>query len=115
MENAEEVNSYVKESMRKRRDLFVSTYHSLFPILIEKIKSALYAFVPLSSMGVQNMTDSIAFSELLIASDNIAVLPGTAFGVDGYVRFAFSESEENIYQALHVLKQAINRLVGETS
>lgn len=115
LENAEEVNSYVKESMRKRRDVFVSTYHSLFPIPIEKINSALYAFVPLSSMGVQNMTDSVAFSEMLISSDNIALVPGTAFGVDGYVRFAFSESEENIHQGLHVLKQAINRLVGETS
>lgn len=115
LENAEEVNSYVKESMRKRKDLFVSSYHSLFPTPIEKIKSALYAFVPLSSMGVQNMTDSVAFSELLIASDNIALVPGTAFGVDGYVRFAFSEQEENIHQGLHVLKHAINRLVGETS
>jgi aspartate aminotransferase len=66
-------------------------------------------------MGAQNMTDSVAFSELLIASDNIALIPGTAFGVDGHVRFAFSESEEDIYQVLHVLKQAINRLVGETS
>lgn len=61
------------------------------------------------------MTDSVAFCEQLIASDNIALVSGTAFGVDGYVRFAFSESEEDINQALHVLKQAINRLIGETS
>lgn len=114
LENAEEVNSYVKESMRKRRDLFVSTYHSLFPIPIEKIKSALYAFVPLSSMGIPNVTDSVAFSEQLMACDNIALVPGAAFGVDGYVRFAFSEPEEDIHQALHVLKQAINRLGSET-
>jgi len=113
LENAEEVNSYVKGAMRKRRDLFVSTYHSLFPVPIENIQSALYAFVPLTSMGIQNMTDSVMFSERLIASDNIALVPGTAFGVDGYVRFAFSESEEAIYQALHVLKQAVNRIVGE--
>jgi hypothetical protein len=36
-----------------------------------------------------------------------ALIPGTAFGV--------LQSEEDIYQALHVLKQAINRLVGEKS
>jgi len=115
LENAEEVNFYVKDSMRKRRDLFISTYHSLFPIPIEKIKSALYAFVPLASMGIPHMTDSVAFSEQLIASDNIALVPGSAFGVDGYVRFAFSEPEEAIHLALHVLKQAISRLVGGKS
>lgn len=115
LENAEEVNSYVKEAIRKRRDLFLSTYHALFPIPIEKIKSALYAFVPLDSMGMQKTTDSIAFCEQLIVSDNIALVPGTAFGVEGHVRFAFSGSEEDIYQALHVLKQAVNRLVGDKS
>lgn len=113
LENAEEVNSYVKNSMRRRRDLFTSTYNSLFPIPINKIKSALYAFVPLSSMGIQHMTDSATFAKQLITRDNIALVPGSAFGVDGYVRFAFSELEEDIHQALHILKQAVNRIIGE--
>lgn len=113
LENAEEVNTYVRNSMQKRRNLFTNTFHSLFPIAIEKIKSALYAFVSLSSLGIHNMTDSVAFSQWLIDSYNIAVVPGTAFGVEAYVRFAFSESEEDIYQGLHLLKQAISRLNGE--
>lgn len=112
LENADEVNSYVKESMRKRRDLFVNTFHSLFSNPIEKISSALYAFVPISSMGIDHINDSIAFSELM-ASHNVVLVPGTAFGVDRYVRFAFSETEEHLQQALYMLKQAINRIVGE--
>jgi len=115
LENSEEVNSYVKKSMRARRDVFVNTYNSLFPIPIEQVKSALYVFIPLSSMGIYKKIDSVTFTELLISSDNIALVPGTAFGVDGYVRFAFSEPEEDIYQGLQALKDAINRLVGESS
>ena len=108
LENAEEVNSYVKEAMRKRRDVFINTYDSLFPFPIGKIPSALYAFAPLSGLGIQKTTDSAPLSERLITHHNIALVPGSAFGVEGYLRFAFSESEEDIYQGLHVLKQVMS-------
>lgn len=113
LENAELVSSYVHEAMRKRREMFLQTYNSLFPSSIKAIESALYAFVPITSLGVRNHSDSVAFCEQLIASDNIALVPGTAFGADGYVRFAFSEPEENIHQALHMLHRAISRSLGE--
>ncbi len=112
LENADEVSSYVRESMKKRRDLFIKTFNTLFPGPIEEIKSALYAFVPLNSLGIHNISDSIAFCEQMMTSDNIALVPGCAFGVDGYVRFAFSETEDEIYQALQVLNQAIDNLIG---
>lgn len=108
LENADAVNSYVKEAMRKRRDLFINTYNSLFPIPIEKIPSAIYAFVPLNSMKIYDITDSAAFCEQMITSNNIALVPGIAFGIEGYIRFAFSETEEQIVQGLHQLKQACN-------
>lgn len=107
LENAQEVNFYVKNAMRKRRDLFITTYNSLFSLPIREIRSALYAFVPLNSLGIQNTTHSVAFCEKVMASANIALVPGSAFGVEGYVRFAFSESEEDIYKGLHLLKQVV--------
>lgn len=112
MENNIEVNNYVKEAMRQRRDLFVDTFNSLFPTHIERPKSALYAFVPLSSMGIHHISNSALSCEKLIATDNIALVPGSAFGAEGYIRFAFTESEENIYRGLHHLQQAVYRLVG---
>lgn len=110
LEKFQEVNAYVKEAMNERRDVFVRTFNSLFQNPLSEIKSALYAFVSLNSMGIQCSHDSVRFCEKLIASDNIALVPGTAFGVEGYVRFAFSESEEEIAQGLHALKQALDRL-----
>jgi len=104
LEHAEEVNCYVREKMKQRRDLFVRTYNSLFPIQIEAIPSALYAFVSLPSMGVLHTADSAAFCEQMIASHNIAMVPGAAFGAEGYVRFAYSESEEEIVQGLRALQ-----------
>lgn len=115
LENAEEVSSYVKESMESRKVMFTNTYNSLFSTPIEIIKSALYAFVPLTSLGIRYTANSEEFCGRLIASDNVALVPGAAFGVDGYVRFAFSGLEEDIHQGLHVLKQAIWRSIGENS
>lgn len=109
LEHADEVNRYVRERMKQRRDLFVQTYNSIFPIPIESVPSALYAFVPLTSMGINDASDSAAFCEQIIAADNIAMVPGSAFGAEGYVRFAFSETEEEIVQALHALHQSISR------
>lgn len=110
LENAEEVNKYVKDAMKNRRDLFVNTYNSLFAQPVDLVKSALYAFVSMASMGVRE-TNSAKFCEKLIASDNIALVPGIAFGKEGYVRFAYSETEEEIHQALHVLYKAVNGLL----
>lgn len=112
LENAEAVNSYVKASMKKRRDLFSQTFNSLYPKPLQPIPSALYAFVPLASLGLLHSNDSSAFCEQMIASANIALVPGTAFGVDGHVRFAFSETESDIVEALHLLKKAIEEVCG---
>lgn len=108
--NASEVNAYVKESMRKKRDLFIATFNALFPVPLPNIPATLYAFVPLSSMGVPSGLDSTHFCEKIIASHNVALVPGIAFGVEGHVRFAFSESEKDIKQGLEALKLAISIL-----
>lgn len=110
LENADEVNAYVNSAMRKRRDLFFNTFRSLFPGPVAPVQSALYAFVPLSSMGIHHTRDSVAVAERLMVADNIALIPGKAFGLEGYVRFTFADVEENIEQGLRALRQAIERL-----
>lgn len=113
--NADEVNAYVNSAMRKRRDAFLNTFRTLFPGPVGTIQSALYAFIPLSSMGISHTHDSTSFAQQLVAADNIALIPGKAFGQEGYVRFAFADEEAAIEQGLHALKQATVRLAGELS
>lgn len=113
LENADLVNSYVKEAMKIRRDLFMETYKNLFSTPIGEIKSALYAFPSLESMGIKEMS-SADLCHNLIDSFNIALVPGCAFGKEGYLRLAFSELEDHIYQGLHQLQRAISTL-GEVA
>lgn len=102
LEHYEEVNGYVKQAMQKRRDCFYDTFDKLFTKL-ERPQSGIYAFVPLTLFGKKGETTSIAFCERAIDEANVAIVPGLYFGSEGFVRFAFSDTEESIAQGLLAL------------
>ncbi|MEK7771346.1 MAG: aminotransferase class I/II-fold pyridoxal phosphate-dependent enzyme, partial [Pseudomonadota bacterium] len=53
---------------------------------------------------VQN---DIAFSEYLLENAGVAVVPGSAFGCEGYMRLSFATSMENLKQALSRIKNLL--------
>lgn len=54
-----------------------------------------------------NTQDDIAYSEYLLVNAGVAVVPGSAFGCDGYVRLSFATSMENLKQALSRIKNVL--------
>lgn len=102
IENFDEVNSYVADAMKKRRDIFYTQFKKLFSLELEKPKSAIYAFIPLS---IFSKDDSIPFCHQAIDQAHVALVPGIYFGKEGYIRFAFSDTEENIVLGLQSLAQ----------
>lgn len=104
--NHREINSLVRQTMQQRRDLFIDTFNSLFQCHLEKPPAALYAFIPLS-IFCRSMT-SDAFCTELMTKHNIACVPGTAFGQEGYLRMAFSEKEDILREGLLALREAIH-------
>jgi aspartate aminotransferase len=101
LEQADAVVEYVKSAMRTRRDLFVKTYNELFPLKIESPPSAIYAWAPIAEK------DSVKFCERAMQEANVAIVPGIAFGVEGYIRFAFSGVEEEIVGGLNALRKIL--------
>lgn len=101
-ENFPEVNTYVKDTLRKRRDLFVETFEQVFKLPMEKPDSALYIFTSLESLGAEG-TDCVKYCERMLEERNVAIVPGLAFGMEGYVRFAFGEPESEIQNGLIAL------------
>ncbi len=55
-------------------------------------------------IGVQN---DIVFSEYLLENAGVAVVPGSAFGCEGYMRLSFATSLENLQQALSRIKNLL--------
>jgi aspartate aminotransferase len=49
----------------------------------------------------------IAFSEYLLESADVAVVPGSAFGAEGYIRLSFATSQANLEKALARITAAL--------
>jgi aspartate aminotransferase len=89
------IAAYVREAMEKRRNIFFETYNRLFGTNIKPPPSALYYFAKMDNV------------EEILTKAHVALVPGIAFGVEGYARFAYSESEEEIVQGLEELHSKI--------
>ncbi|MFN0241523.1 MAG: pyridoxal phosphate-dependent aminotransferase [Planctomycetota bacterium] len=61
-------------------------------------RGAFYAFPDVASYLDERGSDG--FCEDLLEEQNVAVVPGSAFGVDDHVRFSYATSVENIRKAL---------------
>lgn len=55
-------------------------------------------------ISVQN---DIAFSEYLLENAGVAIVPGSAFGCEGYMRLSFATSLQNLQQALSRIKSLL--------
>jgi aspartate aminotransferase len=55
---------------------------------------------------IEQGTD-VAFSEYLLESADVAVVPGSAFGAEGYIRLSFATSQANLEKALKRITQAM--------
>ena len=106
LKNAEEVMREMQNIMQKRRDLFIKTFNQLFACNIPKPASAIYAFIPLSAFGIQG-NNCTQVAEAWIKDVGVACVPGSAFGMPGYIRFAFTESEEVLVEGLKALRKVI--------
>lgn len=80
-----------------------------------KSEGAFYAFADarkaidnLHKKGIINQKNDLAFSEYLLEQAGVAIVPGSAFGSEGYMRLSFATSLDNLEQALGRIKQALN-------
>ncbi len=62
----------------------------------------------LHNKGSLNTQTDIAFSEFLLEQAGVAVVPGSAFGNEGYMRLSFATSMQNLSMALERIKKAVN-------
>lgn len=105
LEKRKEVSGLIQEEIRKRRDLFLLEFTQRFGVSLQAPVSSMYVFVSLKDLGIDSM-DSVWFCEEVLKKGNVSCIPGIAFGQQGYVRFAFSESEKNIQAGIEALQKA---------
>jgi aspartate aminotransferase len=65
------------------------------------------AIATLHQKGVISAATDIAFAEYLLVQAGVAVVPGSAFGSEGYVRLSFATSMENLQNAITRIAKAL--------
>ena len=100
------------EEFTKRRDYIVSELNSMDGISCITPGGAFYVFPNIKelfgrSFGGKQIEDSVNFSYYLLEKGHIAVVPGQAFGAEGYMRISFATSMDNIVEGMKRLKGAL--------
>ena len=65
------------------------------------------AIMSLLSRKIIDAPTDIAFSEYLLNQADVAVVPGSAFGAEGYIRLSFATSQSNLEKALSRITAAL--------
>ena len=90
---------------RKRRDVIVDGMNKIDGITCLKPEGAFYVFPNITGTGLT----SDQFADLALYEAGVAALAGTAFGTngEGYARFSYANSIENIQTALANIEKAL--------
>ncbi len=93
-------------SFKKRRDFVVTSLNNIKGLSCLKPEGAFYVFPSCKKLlgkKTKIKTDK-EFVEKLLESAEVAVVQGSAFGLDGYFRISYATSMENLKKAMERIK-----------
>jgi aspartate aminotransferase len=93
---------------RRRHDFLVPALNEIPGIECRPGEGTFYAFPNIAgSLDRLGLTDDLQFCEYLLDQADLALVPGTAFGAPGYVRFSFACSMNDLETAVSRLEDAV--------
>jgi aspartate aminotransferase len=104
------------ESMRKefekRRDYIVDRLNAIPAIKCRKPQGAFYVFPNIKELlgktfNGKTINTDLELSDYLLNEAKTAVVPGTAFGAEGYIRLSYATSIENIKSGMDRLESIL--------
>ncbi|MEA3315542.1 MAG: pyridoxal phosphate-dependent aminotransferase [Campylobacterota bacterium] len=97
------------ETMRvefeKRRDLAVDLINNINGLSVVKPDGAFYLFINIKEIT----NDSMKFSKELLEKVGVAIVPGVAFGLEGYFRLSFATDENTIRDGISRIAKFVNK------
>ena len=101
-------------AFKERHTFVVNAFNNIEGLDCIKAQGAFYSF-PYAKNAIESLyrkskiksNDDIAFSDYLLDTKGVAIVPGSAFGSEGYFRISFATSMDNLREALLRIKEAI--------
>jgi aminotransferase len=101
------VQKMVKEYDRRRKMMF-KRLQSIPNFFVSEPKGAFYTFPNIKEFGL----DSLTFAEQLLKKGQVAVVPGTEFGMngEGFIRLSYATAYEKIEKGLNRVERFVSKL-----
>jgi len=103
------------KAFRERHTYVVDRFNKMPGLKCLRAGGAFYAFpdareviTRLHAAGKLKEATDLALSDYLLETVGVAVVPGSAFGADGYFRISFATSMDNLRNALDRIEQALS-------
>jgi aspartate aminotransferase len=103
------------KAFRERHEYVVDRFNQIAGLKCIKAGGAFYAFpdareaiAKLHASGKIKEATDLALSDYLLESVGVAVVPGSAFGAEGYFRISFATSMDNLRNALDRIEKALS-------
>lgn len=110
----DEIEKMVKK-FEEKRNLMIDRIKSITGLSIIRPEGAFYVMINLEnylgkSINENVINNSVDFSRELLEHEKVAVIPGSAFGLDKYIRLSYATSEELILKGLDRIESFLNKL-----
>ena len=93
----------MRVEFEKRRNVAIESFNAIEGISCVKPQGAFYLFV-----NIKEVTpDSMKFAAELLEEKGVAVVPGLAFGTEGYFRFSFATDLASIEEGIRRIKDFV--------
>ena len=92
---------------KKRRDYVIGRLRAMKGVTAQMPQGAFYAYPNVSAAYRGGITNSLQFSEKLLAEEFVAVVPGEAFGTNEHIRISYATSMKELERGLDRLQRFI--------
>jgi len=95
--------------LEQNRNTLLAELKQIPHVAVHTPQATFYCFADFSHYNA----NSAELAQFLLEKALVAVVPGSAFGMDGYLRISFCADKESIVQGVQRIKQALENLSGK--
>ncbi|HHW19834.1 pyridoxal phosphate-dependent aminotransferase [Thermodesulfovibrio thiophilus] len=108
--------SEMRKEFEKRRNFLVQELNRIPGVSCKMPKGAFYVFPNISNIFGKKIDKNIINSSMdlsiyLLEKALVALVPGSAFGAEGYIRISYATSMENLSKGIDRISKALEQLI----
>ena len=106
LESSQDCVAQMRQAFTERRQVMLNRLNDIPELVCAKPDGAFYMFVNISKTGL----NSLEFCKALLETQQVAAIPGVAFGADDHVRLSYATDRTSIEKGMDRLDKFVSSL-----